>query len=171
MTQEPGQALPSARVKTAAWPWPWLSAWLPAFLLMALIFALSGQPELGRPGWLSGLYASLFHTAPWLMALLPAVARLDPLAASAGHLAAYGALAVALYRGVRRQWPDLARPALAAWGLALLYGLSDEWHQSFVPGRHADPWDLAVDGIGAAAALVALAGWQRRRAGQRRRAR
>jgi VanZ family protein len=28
------------------------------------------------------------------------------------------------------------------------YGLSDEWHQSFVPGRHASLWDVFFDFLG-----------------------
>ncbi|MBL0715557.1 MAG: VanZ family protein [Desulfosarcina sp.] len=32
---------------------------------------------------------------------------------------------------------------------ASLYGLGDEVHQSFVPGRTADVWDLAADIVGA----------------------
>ncbi len=32
--------------------------------------------------------------------------------------------------------------------LGTLYGLSDEWHQSFVPQRTADPRDLFVDAVG-----------------------
>jgi VanZ family protein len=34
---------------------------------------------------------------------------------------------------------------------AALYGLSDEVHQAFVPGRTADIWDLAADLAGALA--------------------
>jgi len=29
------------------------------------------------------------------------------------------------------------------------YALSDEWHQSFVPGRDASPWDVLFDAVGA----------------------
>jgi VanZ family protein len=28
------------------------------------------------------------------------------------------------------------------------YALSDEWHQSFVPGRDASPWDVLFDAVG-----------------------
>ena len=30
----------------------------------------------------------------------------------------------------------------------VLYGLSDEFHQSFVPYRHADVFDVVADGVG-----------------------
>ncbi len=38
--------------------------------------------------------------------------------------------------------------------IGTLYALTDEWHQSFVPERHASLWDAAVDaaGIGTGAA-------------------
>ncbi len=31
----------------------------------------------------------------------------------------------------------------------MIYGLSDEWHQSFVPGRDASLWDWLADTLGA----------------------
>ena len=38
---------------------------------------------------------------------------------------------------------------VAGFIFAVLFGVSDEWHQSFVPERMADGWDLLADGIGA----------------------
>ncbi|AEV15469.1 MAG: VanZ family protein [Thermus sp.] len=32
---------------------------------------------------------------------------------------------------------------------AFLYGVGDEWHQSFIPGREAFGWDLVADALGA----------------------
>ena len=29
--------------------------------------------------------------------------------------------------------------------IGTLYGISDEWHQSFIPGRDASPWDALTD--------------------------
>jgi len=37
-----------------------------------------------------------------------------------------------------------------------LYGISDEWHQSFVPGRNADYLDWVADTLGASLALSFL---------------
>ena len=41
------------------------------------------------------------------------------------------------------------RDFLIAWMLGTLYGLSDEFHQAFVPGRDADLLDWAADCFGA----------------------
>jgi len=42
--------------------------------------------------------------------------------------------------------------------IGTIYALSDEWHQSFVPGRDASLWDALFDaaGIGTGAATCAL---------------
>jgi VanZ family protein len=48
---------------------------------------------------------------------------------------------------------------------AIAFGASDEWHQSFVPGRDASLFDLAADAVGAAAGTALLfAALRRRRA-------
>jgi VanZ family protein len=49
--------------------------------------------------------------------------------------------------------------ALAAIAIAIAYGISDEFHQSFVPGRDADLHDVYADGIGAVMGTVACWAW------------
>jgi VanZ family protein len=124
----------------AAWGWlrrrPLLWLWLPLLAWMGLIFGLSAQPDLPHPemGWA------------------------DLLLSSGAHAFVFGVLAVLWRRalgGVRRAW-------LVALALTLLYALSDEFHQMFVPGRCADPWDLVCDGAGAAAGLILWQWWRRR---------
>lgn len=36
----------------------------------------------------------------------------------------------------------------------IIYAISDEYHQGFVPGRHASPVDVLIDTAGVAAALI-----------------
>ena len=75
------------------------------------------------------------------------------------HMLAYSGLGVLLLLPLARgilsgvTW----RSALAAIALATLYGLSDEVHQSFVPGRSPEALDIAADAIGATIG-VAVAG-------------
>jgi VanZ family protein len=79
------------------------------------------------------------------------------------HGAGYAVLAVlacrALAGGLGR--PVTARVAAFAVAIAVLYGVTDELHQSFVPGRVADAWDLLKDAGGAVAGALACR-WPRR---------
>jgi VanZ family protein len=107
--------------------------WLPPLALMALIFALSAQPNLS-----SGL------------------GLLDHVGRKLVHMAEFGLLCALWWRALRTVAPG-PRALAAAWTVAVLYAVSDEWHQSFVTGRTGSPWDVLIDAAGAsiAAALVA----------------
>lgn len=111
----------------------------PALLCMSAIFALSSRSTLPRPESIS---AEIFSIA--------------------GHFGAYFTLAATLWwaLGLARL-QDTSRLWLAFLG-AVLYGISDEWHQSFVPGRMPDWRDLVTDAIGAAVALAMVARLSRR---------
>ena len=73
------------------------------------------------------------------------------------HAAAYAALGLtwcwALSSPARPVW----RTALLAFAVAVTWGLSDEYHQSHVPGRVASWGDVAADAVGAALACGAWA--------------
>ncbi len=71
-----------------------------------------------------------------------------------GHFFAYGALALLVFWTLEAF--GISRPALWTLVFILLYALSDEYHQSFVPGRHPDVFDIATDLVGAGVALAAL---------------
>ncbi len=77
---------------------------------------------------------------------LPDFNRLDRLVKKGGHMLGYGLLAASYWRGLG--WDGRRRRL--AWLFAVLYALTDEFHQSFVPGRNASLWDvLAFDNAGA----------------------
>jgi VanZ family protein len=119
----------------------WL-AWLPPLLWAGFIFFVSAQPKetFERLG-LSGLFLSI-----------------------AGHLITYFVLMSLLVLAFRfgSDVPQKRAYALSFLLLAL-YGLSDEFHQSFVPGRTATIVDWFVDLIGAGTAWFVLLRWERRR--------
>jgi VanZ family protein len=48
------------------------------------------------------------------------------------------------------------RTAAGAVLLSMIYGISDEWHQSFTPGRTPDPMDVAADTLGAAIGVLGV---------------
>jgi VanZ family protein len=77
------------------------------------------------------------------------------------HEAVYFGLTLLLIRALARgRWRGVTWTALAgAWLVAVLYGVSDEWHQSFVPNRHSELRDLGADAIGAFAAIIAVKAW------------
>ena len=105
-----------------------LLRWLPSALMMAVIFGFSSTPA----------------------TKLPSFGSLDFMVKKGGHMLGYGLLALAYWYGLRFQ--------KRLWWLALLftilYAISDEFHQSFVPGRHPSWVDvLGFDGGGALIAL------------------
>jgi VanZ family protein len=109
-----------------------LRLWGPVALYMAVIFGLSAMPEPPSP---------------------PGVDD------KTQHFLAYGGLGVVTLRAMSGgTLAGLSGAAAAgAWAIATLYGATDEWHQSFVPGRTQDLLDLRADAVGAAAAIGA--GW------------
>jgi VanZ family protein len=111
--------------------------WIPALVWAAIIFVLSSLPGSAYPK------TNLINA--------------DKLV----HVALYGLLGGLCARGFVR---GTGRGAWAALGLAALlsalYGVTDELHQAFVPGRNSDWRDVVADAAGSvlgAAVVVLLA--------------
>lgn len=99
-----------------------LRLWLPVLLWAGLIFWLSALPDVGPRA----------NTWPkWLLR-------------KGGHVFEYAVLSALMRR---------ALPASGGGGnilLAVLYAGTDEWHQTFVPGREGRWTDVGIDALGAA---------------------
>jgi len=80
------------------------------------------------------------------------------------HAFVYAGLAVLVVRAFLRGPPRLTATVavMAAVALAVAFGASDEWHQSFVPGRTSSAMDLAADGLGACMGAIAAVLYYRR---------
>jgi len=68
-----------------------------------------------------------------------------------GHFGEYAILGALLLVAL-----GLPKYAVAAASIASAYGVTDELHQLFVPGRHADPVDWLVDTLGAIAGVFVI---------------
>ncbi len=103
--------------------------WLPALLLMLVIFVFSSRASSELPNFYD-----------W-----------DYFIKKGGHAIGYGLLALSylfMFKwDIKRYW--------LAWLLTVLYSATDEFHQSFVPGRHAAITDVLIfDNLGAIIALA-----------------
>jgi VanZ family protein len=110
-----------------------LFLWGPVVLMLAVIFAASSIPNLtSLPGNISD---------------------------KSGHSIGYAMLGGMILRalaGGRLRGVTWMR-GVAAIVLATLYGVTDEFHQWFVPGRSADRYDVLADCVGAT--MGAVIGW------------
>jgi VanZ family protein len=117
-----------------------LGEWIPVILWGVLIFTLSTSAF------------SAANTAkiidPILRWLIPAISApsvevCHMLVRKAAHFTEYGILFWLLVRGPMKERPYLALM------LCVVYALTDEGHQVFVPGRTASLYDVALDSTGA----------------------
>lgn len=104
----------------------WL--WAPVAGYMALVFVLSGMASPPTPAQTSDKTL---------------------------HFVGYGGLGVVALRATAGGALSgvTGGTAAAAWAIATLYGLTDEYHQSYVPERTADPADALADAAGAASTI------------------
>jgi VanZ family protein len=72
------------------------------------------------------------------------------------HATAYFIMAILAWRAFRHFVTLPFILAIVSVVFCSLYGISDEWHQSFVVGRTADAWDWVADTFGAFMAMVLL---------------
>lgn len=80
-----------------------------------------------------------------------------PLRDKGVHFCEYGLLGFLCAHAALGTWPAVTRVRLLAAGafIATAWGLGDELHQAFVPGRSAEVLDLVADGFGASAGAIA----------------
>lgn len=118
-----------------------LIAYLPAIVWAVLIFTLSSQQ------------------------VLPSfeLSVLDFIFKKTAHIGVYAVLYLLLFMAGKKTWPKNkdfdARLWLLPLALSLIYAISDELHQSTVPGRHATLRDISYDMLGVSLVLLAKLGY------------
>ncbi len=121
--------------------WPLVYHWLPLLAWMGIIFWLSSQPE------------PISLSESWLETLVGKI----------GHLIGYAGLGLLWWRALSARWLKSEQQKwAAAFVLSVLYAASDEYHQTFVPGRSGRLTDVLIDAAGTALALWLLCRWRKR---------
>lgn len=77
------------------------------------------------------------------------------------HAGGYAIMAWFAWRTFTHRLGSSSSVAAAAFLFSSIYGISDEWHQSFVPQRDPDIWDWVADSTGSLCAVVTLYCWNR----------
>ena len=79
------------------------------------------------------------------------------------HFLGYTVLGFLVVRALLNASPQFffGSPWTAALLVVALYAASDEWHQSFVPGRSSDRMDWVADCLGSALGVLAMYIWYR----------
>jgi VanZ family protein len=154
-------ALAAARLFFAAMLGRFLRYWLPVILWMTLVF--SASTTLGRPENTSRFVRPILL---WLNPNMPEVTieKIHLVVRKTAHFVEYGMMGLLVWRLIHfdSAWaPCRSREFLTALLVAALYAASDEFHQSFVPGRQPAVRDVLIDCCGAGVGLAAI--WVARR--------
>ncbi|MBR2730966.1 MAG: VanZ family protein [Clostridia bacterium] len=134
-----------------------------ALALMGVIFFFSAQPA-----------SDSDEVSIWFTMLLfffrdeAAAHALNGVVREAAHMLEYAALAVPVWLFFSTFRLSRGWRGIAAFAVCLLYAVSDEVHQLFVPGRAAELFDVLMDSIGAALSVTVLHLLAKRRSRKRR---
>ena len=132
-------------------------SWVLVVLWAAFIFFMSAHTGSDLDEG-TGLTAQIKR---WLTSLATPVFGPDTDIVSIGaHFTEYRVFGVLLFAALFQTLPGkpLWALALAAIACASLYGVTDEFHQSFVPNRMCDPADWLTDTLGATLGAVVTGG-------------
>ena len=110
--------------------------------------------------WLSSLPVTPLNDDAALHGLLY---RMPSLVQNALHVPAYAVLAWTTWWALGAWLRVPSARAISACAIASAYGVFDEWHQHFVPGRHASLIDVTLDVAGAVLGIW-FAAWMGSRA-------
>jgi VanZ family protein len=113
----------------------------------------SESPRPAAVIWAVFLFALTSWPRPPEVPIVSTIPNFDKLI----HFTLYGVQAFLIYRAVR--WPGKAAGSLtrvlAIVGLMAVWGIVDETHQYWIPGRSMEGGDVAADVAGAAAGALA----------------
>lgn len=116
---------------------------------MILIFMFSHEGADGSSGK-SGLLVSFFQT----LGLSNNVDLMSTIVRKSAHMTLFAVLSLLIYWNVYDLNWSFKKKIVVVLAGSLLYAISDELHQAFVPGRSGEAFDVMVDMFGVTFAIV-----------------
>lgn len=124
-------------------------SWTALLVWMILIFYLSHQPATKSNQLSSGLSDVIVKTVERVAPNLKFDVRgFNHILRKNAHFMAYLVLGVLTVRVLRKSGIRGYRSIALALGVCVLYAISDEVHQLFIPGRSGEVMDVLIDSAG-----------------------
>lgn len=122
-------------------------AWLPVYILMIIIFYFSHQPASDSSELSGSITLFVTEIALKVLPFLPLdIEMLHSLIRKSAHFVIYMLLGYFVLRALAKV---KRLNILLAITICLLYAISDEAHQLFIPGRSGEIRDVLIDSAGA----------------------
>ena len=130
-------------------------SWTAVILWMALIFYLSHQPAADSNELSTGITEVIIQTIEKVAPNMELDIRsLNHIVRKNAHFFAYLVLGVLVINALRVNGVKGYRSIALALGICILYAISDEVHQLFIPGRSCEVRDVIIDAAGASVGIV-----------------
>lgn len=123
-------------------------SWLAVFLWMGFIFILSAQTG-DDSGAISGGFIEFVGAFVRVFAPNISEEALHLIVRKGAHMFEYAVLAILFANALRQHFYERRVVYQLALTASLLYAISDELHQTLVPGRSGQYIDVAIDFVGA----------------------
>lgn len=131
------------------------SAWTLVILWMMLIFYFSSQVATDSNGMSTGITVHIRKLIIWVLPTLDvSIETLNHFIRKSAHFLVYFGLGFLLKNAYQVSGYINIKGSVYALIVSVLYAISDEVHQMFVPGRGPGIKDVFIDSIGALAGIL-----------------
>jgi len=135
--------------------------WIPAIVWMVLIFSLSAQPATESDGFSKSITELIIETIGRILPLdletsttADLVSQFNHIVRKMAHFSAYLVLGSLVTNALFKSGIRGYKAFFYSMMICVLYAISDEFHQLFVPGRGGQIKDVLIDSSGALVGII-----------------
>ncbi len=133
-----------------------IAPWIPAAVWMLIIFSLSAQPALASNSLSRGVTKIIVETVGKIIPLDIEMSTLNDIVSQFNHFvrkfahfSAYAVLGILILFALAKNEIRGKKAFALSLAICIIYAVSDELHQLFVPGRGCQLKDVIIDTSGA----------------------